>query len=333
MQTHFDVNALGAVLATLCLSMLAACTTAPADEVASSSQAAQTAIYESRVQAGQVSIDPLYSVAPQKRAVYDNNAVLFQSIRLHDWMDRHHRRFAEEEEVRRQRARAKLYNLIDSRAKYIYQQEGTWVLPSSDPVLSMLFYWVDELDIHGGELLVNALEPTQYADPKSHTKTTLPEHFTLELHDGLFRLASRDDWSVRYPYSFMLWQVGATRDEVGLPIEIVTLSTGAARDDSELGHSKASLLVVHYPSKRDENAAERLVRYGGESGAAVTRKTLGEQPSQYIFDHYTNLHKEAVTVPLETGQLVIVYSGRDGSYQWNRPHFADFLKNLSAGPG
>lgn len=43
--------------------------------------------------------------------------------------------------------------------------------------------------------------------------------------------------------------------------------------------------------------------------------------------------KEAVTVPLETGQLVIVYSGRDGSYQWNRPHFADFLKNLSTGEG
>ncbi|MEM6987942.1 MAG: hypothetical protein AAF499_15560 [Pseudomonadota bacterium] len=308
--------------------LLLACSSTPPPAPAAPSEDEQIALYVSSVEPDSLTIDPSYSVEPLQNAVFDNNTVLFESVTFHAWMDRYHRQLAGASSEQRQAKREQLYALIDSRAKYIYQNEGAWVLPPSDPVLSMLFYWVDALGAHGGELLVNALEPTEFAEPTTHTATQLPGYLDLSLEGGLFRLKSRDDWTLRFPYSFMLWQVGATADPLGQPIEVVTLSTGSAADKSALGHSQATVFIAHYRSGFDPAIADWLARYDTSDGTPLNPKTAHKYKSVHSFDAASGLHKEVVTLPLSAGHLVLLYAGLDGPYQQNRPHFEDVLRNV-----
>ncbi|MEM7379268.1 MAG: hypothetical protein AAF460_17420 [Pseudomonadota bacterium] len=315
----------------LSLSLLVACATPTKTET--EGPAPPTAIYESAVTADTVAINPLYRLTPQTRAVQDNNTVLFETIKLHAWLDRNRDTLPDVPAERRARMRERVYALIDSRAKYITAQEGQWVLPSRDPVLSILFYWVDALNVYGGALLVDALEPTPYAPPTTHTRTQLPDHLDLQLEHGLFHLRSRDDWSVRYPYSFMLWQIGTTEDAAGQPVEVAIISTATAEDSSEYGHSQATILLSHYPSNETDALAHALPLYGMGGNTAPEPTSVGGFNSLYAFDAAQSLHKEVVSVPLANGTLVLLYTGLEGTYQWNRLHFADFLQALSIGPG
>src|SRR5690606_12501200 len=59
--------------------------------------------------------------------------------------------------------------------------------------------------------------------------------------------------------------------------------------------------------------------------AAVPVGATGHQ-SRTTYDRVTRLHTEVVFVAAEKASLVILYSGLDGTYQANRPHFVDFLR-------
>lgn len=46
------------------------------------------------------------------------------------------------------------------------------------------------------------------------------------------------------------------------------------------------------------------------------------------FDQASGLWTEVVALKVPSGSLLVVYSGSDGTYQVNRPHFLDLLKSL-----
>jgi len=45
-------------------------------------------------------------------------------------------------------------------------------------------------------------------------------------------------------------------------------------------------------------------------------------------DRQSKLHTEFASWTEKQGPFAMVYLGIDGTYQWNRPHFLDFLRAL-----
>jgi hypothetical protein len=64
----------------------------------------------------------------------------------------------------------------------------------------------------------------------------------------------------------------------------------------------------------------------------------GDEPQQELnirslksrqrYDENQNMHHEYATWSSQHGQFVVVYLGLNGTYQWNRPHFLDFLRSI-----
>jgi hypothetical protein len=48
--------------------------------------------------------------------------------------------------------------------------------------------------------------------------------------------------------------------------------------------------------------------------------------SRHIVDETAQLHKEFTSWSDETGSFAVAYLGIEGTYQWNRQHFIDFLR-------
>jgi hypothetical protein len=49
---------------------------------------------------------------------------------------------------------------------------------------------------------------------------------------------------------------------------------------------------------------------------------------QRAVDNSSRLHKEFVNWTEPQGPFVVTYTGIDGAFQWNRPHFLDFVRAL-----
>ena len=267
-----------------------------------------------------------YSTETLRDPVFDSKTVAQKTSHFSTWFAAYSRD-KKVDDKRTKNAREELYRLIDSHVKYLYQREGRIFPQKHDPLLEILFSSAEALGAHGGALVYNAIKFS--ASPEMPREMKLPDGMTLELKGDLFKIRSEaGEWHLTVPYYFMIWRVSDTMEPDGLRTQVVAISTGTARDRSEIGYSSASLMLVFTMSQDFEafNATwkERVgIRDGDDriSGVRGLRSFHHLDPDEI-------LHKEFVSWPEPQGIFAVVYSGKEGSYQWNRPHFLDFLKAL-----
>jgi hypothetical protein len=272
----------------------------------------------------QAAVQGGYSTQPLSGPpLFDSARVTAESIALNNWLVSNYGSLSPE---RMAMPREHLYYLIDSRVKEIYANTGKVMPAGQDPVLSGLFSWAERLGVHGGALLYNRFRSSQFEDQSP--QLSLPQGFSIELHGDLLRLDSASGgWSVDFPYYFMLWKVEELRAKTHQRMQIAVISTGAAKDKSKLGRSQATLMLIHAPGGKLNELLSFWEQRLEEKGFRE-QKDLGwnKLRSRYDYDAETKVHKELTGWSTPKGAFVVAYIGVDGTYQWNRPHFLDFMR-------
>jgi hypothetical protein len=220
------------------------------------------------------------------------------------------------------------YYLIGERIKHIYADTETILPARRDPVLQALFMHADNLGVIGGSQIFAALkDPGLQAMP---ARALPPREISVTLDGDRLRVGSGSAWSFSVPYYFMIWQAGDKQGPEGR-VQSVTLSTGTARDTSPAGHSQATLMFLFSPDGMAAIPAEplRLQLQTGKVDPPLALD-LRDLKSLHGFDGATKLHTEMVSWADGSGAYLVVYSGMEGTYQANRPHFIDFLRSVQA---
>jgi hypothetical protein len=273
--------------------------------------------------AAQLPMQGRYSTEPIRDPIFEPARVVVETTAVNNWLNGNYRRLSPQQ---MKGPREHLYYLIDSRIKETFGRTGK-VMPSDDDVvLELLFSWAERLGAYGGSLVYNRLRAPTSSEMPSLLHP--PTGISIRMDGDLLEVKSATGhWTVEFPYYFMIWTIGDVDATNGLRTQLLALSTGTARDKSAVGHSQATLLLVFSP-RADSNRF--LASWKEQLGipALAEEKALGVRQlrSQYHFDPQSNLHKEIVSWTEKQGPFAVVYLGLDGTYQWNRPHFIDFLR-------
>jgi hypothetical protein len=272
-----------------------------------------------------------YSAQPLQRPLFDEAQVLVEATAINNWLGQNIQQLSY---AQMKGPREHLYYLIDSRVKHLYAAEKQILPRKGDPILEILFSWSEHLGVFGGALAYNAVKaPTS---PAKAPAMKLPAGIELALNKDLFTLRSDLGWSIIFPYYFMIWNVGDFTAKGGPRTQLVALSTGAAKDSSQAGRSQGTLMFLFSPEK---NFVSFESYWLGQMGIDRTAKakSLGIRTlqSRHIVDDAMKLHKEFTAWPESSGSYAVAYLGIEGTYEWNRPHFLDFMRvmNSTTKPG
>jgi hypothetical protein len=271
---------------------------------------------------------PGYSVEPLRTPIFDEAQIAVEAMAINNWLNANIQKLTYDQ---MKGPREHLYYLIDSRVKQHYAAEKRVLPEKHDLILEILFSWAEPLGVFGGSHAFNAVKA-----PSSSARTPgmkLPEGISLNLTRDLFTVQSSSGWSISFPYYFMVWNVSDFTAKGGPRTQLVALSTGAAKDKSEAGKSQATLMFLFSPEKYEP--FEQYWRDQMGIGAEVKPKKLGVKnlSSRHILDAPTKLHKEFTSWSDSTGSFAVVYLGIEGTYEWNRPHFIDFLRAIATKSG
>ncbi len=273
----------------------------------------------------QQSVQQGYSTAPLRDPIFDVAGVLVETTAINNWLNSNYKGLSYQE---MKGPREHLYYLIDSRVKDTFSRTGRIYPAEHDVILELLFSWAERLGAYGGSLVYNRLRSR--ASRELPTQLRAPKGMSIELNDDLLKVQSVDGrWSVAFPYYFMLWNVADFNAKNGLRTQIIALSTGAAKDKSQAGHSQATLLLIFSPGA-DTNIFLTSWRQQLSIGVPKEEKVLPVRGlrAQHRFDPQNQLHTEFVGWTEKQGPFAVVYTGIEGTYQWNRLHFLDFLRAL-----
>jgi hypothetical protein len=265
-----------------------------------------------------------YSVTPLHDPLFNEAQVVVETTALNNWLNANIRKLTYEQ---MKGPREHLYYLIDSRVKQIYAVEKRVLPKQQDPLLETLFSWSERLGVFGGAYAFNAVKA-----PDSPSKTPgmrLPPGIELVLNNDLLTLRSDLGWSITIPYYFMIWNVADFTAKDGPRTQLVALSTGAAKDKSEAGRSQATVIFMFSPGKEFESFDGYWSRQMNV-GMDVKPMPLGVKSlqSRHVVNELQKLHTEFTSWSEPIGSIAVAYLGVEGTYEWNRPHFVDFLRSV-----
>lgn len=266
-----------------------------------------------------------YSVLMPIDPIYDDAEVAVRTVSFNNWLNANVETITPE---RLPQMREHLYYLIDSYIKNRFDG-GSPALPSErDAVLAMLFSWAERLGVYGGTLVYEDIRPETMSSVPSFMKVS--DQFELGLSDGLYRIgAANGAWQARVPYYFMIGQLQEFEAANGQQTQLAIISTGAARHIDVEGHSQATLMLVYSPDKdAREFEAFWLQQYGLDKSSPKKGLAGTDLKSRYRLDEATSIHTEFVHWPIDGGTIGVAYLGVNGTYQYNRPHFLDFLSTI-----
>jgi hypothetical protein len=227
-----------------------------------------------------------------------------------------------------QGAREHLHALIDSRVKELYAKTGVLMPKESDPVLAMLYAWAGRLGVYGADAVYSAVRGTYVVQPPPGPRP--PEGLAVGLQgDTLVVSSSAGAWQVSVPYHFFIFALSSGTGLNSKWTEAAIVSTGSATDAAPPGYSQATLAVFFVSGaeiKSFESEWANRLQVSLDADRAVVGRT--KYRSLKAYDDRTRLHKEVVFISSRNGAFAILYSGLDGTYQQNRPHFANFLESL-----
>jgi hypothetical protein len=263
---------------------------------------------------------------PLRDPIFEPARVALETRRISNWLGANLHKLSYEQ---MKGPRESLYYLIDSRVKQLYAEEKRVLPKAHDPTLETLFAWSERLGVFGGSHVFNAVKKPE-ALPMAPAMV-LPAGISLGLVKDLFAVQSELGWSVRFPYYFMIWNVNDFTATGGSRTQLLAVSTGAARDKSDLGHSQATLLLLYAPDTKIESVNDYWTKKLGIV-ATVKPEPLNVRglQSRHVLDKPLRLHKEITTWSGPSGSFAVIYTGIDGTYQWNRPHFLDFVRAVKS---
>jgi len=266
-----------------------------------------------------------YSTKPLEKAVFEYAKVIVETTMFNNWLNSN---FSKLTNDRIYAVREHLYYLIDSYVKAVYKRDKVILPKDHDLLLELLYSWSDKLGIYGGALVYSKIKNEE--KPTVKAKMVPPSTFEITLENDLYLIKNTSGtWSVKIPYYFMIGDMKDFQATNGMQTQLVVISTGAAKDNSKLGHSQATLMLIYSPTQDYKTFSDYWRR---QFAIAPETKTsdlpIQKFSSQKVYDKKSNLHKEIVFWSNPHGSYAIAYTGLDQTFQWNRIHFLDFLQNI-----
>jgi hypothetical protein len=268
---------------------------------------------------------PAYSTAPLREPLLSDADVAVATAKLTSQLEM---RSASLDDARKAAARERLYYLIESRIKHSFETTHESFPAKQDAVLAALFFWAERLGVYGGNQVYNALKDAKA--PPMDPLLALPAGISLKYSQEMLLIDSDAGWRVAVPYYFMIGRLDDVTVPNGARWQILMVSTGTAKDVSKLGHSQATLLLVFGPGA-DLKSSEDYWNKSLELPAGAEEQKLGVRglTSRHHLQESLKLHKEVTFWKAESGTIGVFYLGNEGTYQWNREHFLDFLRAVS----
>jgi hypothetical protein len=266
-----------------------------------------------------------YSDEPLQKPVFDSARVLVESVSINNWLNENHKRLSPQQT---QGVRELLHALIDSQVKEIYARDKTILPKKPDPVLASLFAWAGRVGVYGADEIYRVVRGTVPLEPSPDPR--LPDGLSVALQGDLLKVtSSAGGWQASVPYHFFIFALSNAVGSDGKRIEAAIISTGSAPDSARPGYSQATLAIFFTPNVKLESFANVwLERFNVAASVPANKIASTSFESRTSYDAGTRLHKEVVFLSSSKGSFVVLYSGLDGTYQWNRPHFINFLASL-----
>jgi hypothetical protein len=252
-----------------------------------------------------------YSVAPLRNPLFDEARVIAETTALNNWLVANIAKLS--------------YEQMKGPREHVYAAEKRVLPAKHDPLLETLFSWSERLSVFGGATSFNAVKAA--SSPAQTPRMKLPPGVELLLNNDLLTVRSDLGWSITIPYYFMIWNVGDFTATNGARTQLVALSTGAAKDGSGAGRSQATVVFMFAPGKEFE-AFDAYWSAQMNVGMDVKPISLGVKSlrSRHVVDQPKKMHTEFTSWSDSTGSFAVAYLGAEGPYEWNRPHFLDFLQ-------
>lgn len=266
-----------------------------------------------------------YTTNTLSQPIYEVPELVVEATALNNWLNINYKNLTPAQMIG---PREHLYYLINSYIKHLYTKDGIILPAESDLVLESLFYWSEQLAVFGGSQIFNAVKSADR--PNMPELMQVPEPFVLSLEGDLFEIESKTEgWSVTFPYYFMVSTISDFTAKNGMRTQLISLSTGSAVDESPAGKSQATLMLAYSPGANiDDFSGFWLGNLGFVEPAKTKSLNGGARSSFYSYSTETLLHTEISIWEEPNGVFAVVYMGIDGTYQWNRPHFLDFVRAL-----
>ena len=270
-----------------------------------------------------------YAVEPLQTPVFDAARVLVEAVAVSNWLDTNYSHLSA---AQTQGVREHIHALIDSRVKELYSTSKLLMPTKPDIVLAMLYAWVGRLGVYGADDVYGAVRGTYPARPPPGPRP--PEGLAVALQgDALSLSSSAGGWNVVVPFDYFIFVLRNASEPDGKRTEAAAISMGSAPDVAPPGYSQATLAIIFTEGADAKTFEQTWTERFGVPLEVVPSAVGGPAfTSRKTYDEKTRLHKEVVFVSSGKGPMAILYSGLDGTYQWNRPHFLSFLANLVVAP-
>ncbi len=268
---------------------------------------------------------PTYSVEPYADPVHDaeTNAKKFEDYNA--WLAQN---YATSPPHRKPELQQGLYRVIDSHLRLQFADNGEIAMQQGDPLLIECFGRASEMGIPGAEILLGRLSGFDGAG----SSVELPTGFRLTLDGPWWRLGPiGESWTAVFPSHFMI----ANSIQRDTPIgqnRMAMISTGFAQPLNEEGESfPATIELIHRSSGdpvafRDFWLEQKGIPLESARGAAPVEGF----PSYKKYDFDKNRHHEFVFLDVGRHNVAVGLVGASGVYEWNRPHYIDFVRELRA---
>lgn len=228
---------------------------------------------------------------------------------------------------RRQALKEHLYSIIDSDVKQLHERSGKTYPSEADLILSGCFVWATRMGAFGADLIVKQLDPDKAKLLQSPASP--PDSFNLSVDGEYFVLASSlGPWRATFPFYFMVGDLRDFETANQLRTQMAIISTGFGRHAGGDGSSQATIMLVFSPTGTASGFNTFWLEKFGLSMADRLAEPVQGMQAYKRYDPKTKLHTELVFPSTQTGAMAVGYMGLDGTFQWNQPHFEDFLAML-----
>jgi hypothetical protein len=269
-----------------------------------------------------------YAAAPFHVQALEPARALVESVRINNWL---HQNYSRMDQRQTQGAREHLHALIDAQVKQSYAKQNVFEPPRPDDTLAILYSWAGRLGVYGADLVYTAVKGT-YPVPVIPSPRPPPGFDISLIRESLLLSSADGQWRATVPFHFFIFTVNTSAPGVK-KTEFIVISTGTAPDAAPPGYSQATIaLVFVHGGGGAEFEREWAERLQIPMNAALNPIGFTRYRSRAAYDSATRIHKELVYAPTAKGAFAIFYSGLDGTYQTNRPHFLDFMRMVQLPP-
>jgi len=275
--------------------------------------------------AGEYAPQQGYSFEPLKDPVFEYAHVVVDVTAFNNWLNANYSKLNAET---MKGPREHLYYLLCSYISAIHQRDKVILPKNHDLILEILFSWSERLGVFGGSLVYNKIKREDIKPIPELMK--IPDSFSLSLTNDLYSLKTKTNvWSVKFPYYFMVGNMNDFQATNGMKTQLVSISTGASKDNTEAGRSQGTLMLIYSPSNEFESFSSYwLSQFEIHLDSKAISLGVKNLTSRAVFDKTSLLHKEVTLMSSKNGSFAIAFLGMDGTYQANRQHYLDFLNQL-----